>query len=87
MTKTFRVSDEAVSHYSKTVEISDTGMVTAEVFAHAVDGHKLRRVGVAFFTNHFNSIEIRCKKAHNWANERIVICKYYEVQYAQVISW
>lgn len=78
----FRLADEKVHHYSKTIEISDTYMVIASVHAHAEDDHTLRRVGVEFFFSPFSSLENRCKKAHKWADNHIEICKANEVQYA-----
>lgn len=84
MTKEFRTADERVAYYSKTVEITDTGMVVAEVFAHAADGHVLRRVGCECFSNPFNNDETRFEKAHAWAGKRINLCEDYEVQYKQL---
>jgi hypothetical protein len=75
-----RTSDEKVHYYSKTVEVSDTAMVIASVHAHAEDGHCLRRVGVSFFLWNFNTLETRAKKAHKWADKRILECKAYECQ-------
>lgn len=75
-----RFADEKVDHYTKTVEVSDTGMVIARVFANAEDNHELRRVGVDFFSNPFLSLERRIKQAHKWADKHAEICKNGEVQ-------
>lgn len=79
-----RNKDEKVDYYSKTVEITDTGMVIASVFAHAADGHRLRRVGLKFFTPLFRTtsmIEKSAAKSHKWADEYIKVCNKHEVQY------
>jgi len=76
----FRYTDEEIDHYTKTVEVSDTGMVTASVFANAEDGHQVRRVGLKFFGNPFTSLKSRLKKAHIWADEHAETCQNGEVQ-------
>lgn len=79
-----RFSDEPVGYYSKTVEITDTGSVYASVYAHAKDGHKLRRVGLNMYHQMFNiqsRIEKSAKKAHKWADDYIEMCERQEVQY------
>lgn len=79
--RTFRTSDEKVAYYSKSVEISDTGMVAASVFAHAADNHCLRRTGLKFFNTTFTSLEYRTKKAHEWADKHMKLCLENECQY------
>lgn len=58
--------------YRKEIEVTDTGMVIARVFAE--DG---RRVGLKFFTpfaRTVSSIDRHAKAAHRWADAYIQMC-------------
>lgn len=82
--KSSRFSDEKVGYYSKTVEITDTGSIYASVYAHASDGHRLRRVGLNMYHPMLNILSLTenaAKKAHKWADEYMKMCERQEVQY------
>lgn len=64
--------------YRKKIEVTDTGMVVAQVYAD--DG---RRVGLDFFTpfplyRTVKAIEAQAKKAHKWADDYMVMCERSE---------
>lgn len=71
-----------MKHY-KEIEITDTGMVVAEVFCE--DG---RRTALEFFGTSFldqfikspKRTENNCKKAHDWADKMIEVCDKYEIK-------
>lgn len=70
-----------MSKYSKQIQVTDTGMIVAQVFAEGG-----RRVGLRFFdpsTFGFNDtvgkIEKACKKAHAWADDYMAMCERQEV--------
>lgn len=60
--------------YTKTIEISDTGMVVAKVYNPIGT-----RVGLKFFNGIFDIAENRFIKAHSWADRHIKTCAKYEV--------
>ena len=72
-----------MKHY-KEIEIT-TGMIIARVFCE--DG---RRVALKFFsdrltelwkdTNTPETLEKRCKEAHDWADKTIEVCNKYEIK-------
>lgn len=80
---TDRFSCEKVAYYTKTIEISDTGIVFAQVYAHAADGHQLRRVGFNHYSAFWMDIGQRAERAHKWADNYMAICQQYEVQEAK----
>lgn len=79
--KILRLADEKVHHYTKTIEITDTGMVFASVHAHAKDGHCLSRVGSTQYSSISTSLQTKCNQAHAWADKRKTICLAEETQY------
>lgn len=70
--------EQICTGYRKKIEVTDTGMVVASVFA--ADG---RRIGLEFFNSWFvNSPRTLVKKigsAHKWADRMIEICSEGEV--------
>lgn len=63
--------------YTKSVEVSSTGMVIVSVCNDTG-----RKCGLAFFSPFFGTnkgVERMCRKAHTWADERIRICEKQEV--------
>ena len=66
--------------YRKTIKITSTGKVVAEVFV-TTGGEYGRRTGLKFyngFTISNKSIEKRCKKAHKWADAYMILCNKQE---------
>ena len=63
-------------NYKKQIIVCETGQVIATIWAE----HN-RKVGVKIWKPIFSSnaaIEKTCKKAHKWADERILMCEEQE---------
>lgn len=71
-----------MKHY-KEIEITDTGMIVAEVFCEGG-----RRTALEFFGNSFidsfitspERTEKHCLEAHKWADKMIEVCNKYEIK-------
>jgi hypothetical protein len=70
-----------VSKYRKQIEVTDTGMIVAQVFAEGG-----RRVGLKFhhpsvfgFNDTVAKVEKACQKAHAWADAHMAMCERNEV--------
>ena len=63
-------------NYKKQIIVCETGQVIATIWAE-----NQRKVGVKIWKPFFrsnSSIERTCKKAHKWADKRILICLVQE---------
>lgn len=80
-----------MKHY-KEIEVMCTGQIVARVFSKVDD----RRVAYKFFNTSFlesfkdantpENVEKRCKEAHKWADEMIVVVDKYEVKAGEVLD-